>query len=319
MVYEKVSNILISIIFLIYNVFIIKYVVALFTKQKSNNNLILVYWLDYIIIIFSLFIISILFTIDLYINDNSKKASNVLVIDSDDFFPLLFESNFIIDILLSIQLLIKIRKMKKIKLKYLELIKMNKFIEKLDILSNYKIIQHLTLLLISYLINIFIIIISDYAIDKEKKNLFIKLFQIILFVLTITIMLFLREVNCGRVFFSKNCPNSFKGWNEILPYPYNFIPRIVFAIFIIYAVYYFFKAQVYVELWQIIAKAKIDCWNIFFMWLGIVVGTISEITINNMMLEETSETLFYISFAVLVYLYGQNKDFCIDRKKIPLM
>ena len=135
----------------------------------------------------------------------------------------------------------------------------------------------------------------------------------------ITIMLFLREVNCGRVFFSKNCPNSFKGWNEILPYPYNFIPRIVFAIFIIYAVYYFFKAQVYVELWQIIAKAKIDCWNIFFMWLGIVVGTISEITINNMMLEETSETLFYISFAVLVYLYGQNKDFCIDRKKIPLM
>ena len=219
MVYEKVSNILISIIFLIYNVFIIKYVVALFTKQKSNNNLILVYWLDYIIIIFSLFIISILFTIDLYINDNSKKASNVLVIDSDDFFPLLFESNFIIDILLSIQLLIKIRKMKKIKLKYLDLIKMNKFIEKLDILSNYKIIQHLTLLLISYLINIFIIIISDYAIDKEKKNLFIKLFQIILFVLTITIMLFLSNRNktliSHQIFFENNVIEKLYNSNRI--------------------------------------------------------------------------------------------------------
>ena len=56
-------------------------------------------------------------------------------------------------------------------------------------------------------------------------------------------------------------------------------------------------------------KAKIDCWNIIFMMSGIVIGTLSEMTWDNEMLEETTETLFYVAFGVLVYLYGYNKDY----------
>ena len=216
MVFNKVANILISTIFFIYNAFIIKYVISLFQKQKSNNYLILVYWLDYIINILSLFIISILFTIDNF-KENREEVADILVIDSDSFFPLLYESNFIIDMLLSIQLLIKIKKMKINKIKHFDLIKMNKFIEKVDIMCNYKIIHHLIVLLISYLINIFIIIITDYMI--EKKNLFIKLFQIILFVLTIIIMLILSNRNktliSHQIFFGNNVVEKLFNNNKI--------------------------------------------------------------------------------------------------------
>ena len=219
MAFDKVSNILISTVFFIYNVFIIRYVIALFKKQKSNNILILVYWLDYIIIILSLFIISILFTIYLYLNENLKEFIKELIKGSDDFFPLLFESNFLIDILLSIQLLIKIKKMKINKHKHFDLVKMNKYIEKIDIMSNYKIINHLIFLLISYFFNIFLIIISDYIISQDKKSLFIKLFQIILFFFAIIILLILSNRNktliSHLIFFENNVVEKLYNNNKI--------------------------------------------------------------------------------------------------------
>jgi hypothetical protein len=107
--------------------------------------------------------------------------------------------------------------MKINKIKHLDLIKMDKFIEKVDIMSNYKIIHHLIVLLISYLINIFIIIITDYMI--EKKNLFIKLFQIILFVLTTIIMLILSNRNktliSHQIFFGNNVVEKLFNNNKI--------------------------------------------------------------------------------------------------------
>ena len=82
-----------------------------------------------------------------------------------------------------------------------------------------------------------------------------------------------------------------------------------------YAIYYFFKSKAYNQLWSILKSAKIDCWNIIFLMTGAVVGTISEMTLHNEMLEETTETLFYVAFGVLIYLYGQSKDYKVKGLK----
>lgn len=148
----------------------------------------------------------------------------------------------------------------------------------------------------------FIFIIALNA--KVEKQLF-------KFIAMVSIILFLREINCGRIFFPLNNVGSpaFKSWNEILPHPYNYIPNGLFGLFMIYTLAYFFESKAYLQLWKVLKSAKIDCVNIFFMMFGIVAGTLGENTIHNEMLEETAETLFYVAFGVLVYLYGYNKEY----------
>ncbi len=144
--------------------------------------------------------------------------------------------------------------------------------------------------------------------SKQEKHLFN-------WISMICIMLFLREINCGRIFFPVHNSTGallFKHWHEILSYPYYNIPNGLFGLFVLYSIFYFFKSKVYFELWEIIKNAKIDCVNISFMFFGIITGTISENIIHNEMLEETTETLFYVAFGVLVYLYGYNKNYKID-------
>ena len=129
----------------------------------------------------------------------------------------------------------------------------------------------------------------------------------------ITVILFLREINCGRIFFKiEGCIKpTFKVWNEILPFPYNYIPIILYSLLMFYAVFYFFKSKAYIDLFKIIKFAKIDCINTLFILFSIILGTLSENKFHNVVLEETTETLFYVSFCVLVYLYGYNKNYSI--------
>ncbi|MCR5506724.1 MAG: hypothetical protein K6F04_02630 [bacterium] len=141
--------------------------------------------------------------------------------------------------------------------------------------------------------------------------------QLFNWIAMVIVMLFLREINCGRIFFSvsEDWNPPFKPWREILPSPYNHIPNALFGLFILYAIYYFFKSRAYLQLWTILKQAKIDCWNIIFMGIGGVLGTLAEISVHSEMLEETTETLFYVAFGVLIYLYGQSKDYNVKGLK----
>ena len=153
------------------------------------------------------------------------------------------------------------------------------------------------------LVIIFILFIISKKV-KKRKNLFN-------WVAMIAIILFLREINCGRIFFPLNNAEApvFKQWNQILSYPYNYIPNILFGLFILYAFYYFFKFKVYSELLKILKYKKIDCLNILFIILGIFLNITGEKIIHNEMIEETGETLFYIAFTILIFNYGFNKDY----------
>ena len=205
----KVINIIISSILLIYYCFLQKYVITKFTKAKPKNKLSLVYWLDYIFIIIFLLIISILYTINLYINEGSISYPNKLLFYYDQFFPFLFQSNFIIDILIGFQLLFTIKKMKIKKHKhYNNIIKMNKFLQNLDIMNHYKFISHFIILLITYTLDIIIILIFDYIIIKENKIMYINLFQISIILFSFIFMLILSDRNKSLIeqliFFENN-------------------------------------------------------------------------------------------------------------------
>ena len=203
----QVINIFISTIFFIYCFFLLKYITTKFLKKKRNSKLSLVYWIDYCFIIFCLFIISIIYTINLFLKEGNKNGHNILFFNYDQFFPLLFESNFIIDVIIAFQLLVKIKKMKINKHIYHSNIKMNKYIQKVDIMNHYKKLSHLIVLLIAYVMNVIIIVISDYIIQKRNKNIFINIFQIFLFLFSFIIMLILSNRNkslIGNLIFFEN-------------------------------------------------------------------------------------------------------------------
>ena len=210
----KIINTFISFIFFIYYAFIQKYIINRYTEKTDNSHLFQVYWLDYNIIIFFLFSISILFTINLYINDQIDNINindnNILNIIFNKYFPILFSSNFIVDIMLSIHLLLKILKIKKIKNKYYSIKDIRKYFKKANIMSHYKFIHHLFILLFTYILNILIIFTIEskiIEIDEELRNLFINLYPIFLLLITIIFILILSNRNkslIGYQIFLKN-------------------------------------------------------------------------------------------------------------------
>ena len=209
----KVINIFISLIFFIYYVFLQKYIINKFISQKANIKLFLIYWIDYNIIILSLVIISIFFTIISYLNISNisneidEDIKNILLIIFDSYFPLFSSSNFIVDIILAFHLLLKINKMKIYKNRNYDITKIDKLFQKINIMSHYSIIHHLIILFFTYVINIGIIFISEYIIDKKYKDILINLYQLILFISTIIFMLILSNRNkslIGHQIFIKN-------------------------------------------------------------------------------------------------------------------
>ena len=209
----KVINIFISLIFFIYYFFLQKYIINKFISQKANIKLFLIYWIDYNIIILSLVIISIFFTIISYLNISNisneidEDIKNILLIIFDSYFPLFSSSNFIVDIILAFHLLLKINKMKINKNRNYDITKIDKLFQKINIMSHYSIIHHLIILFFTYVINIGIIFISEYIIDKKYKDILINLYQLILFISTIIFMLILSNRNkslIGHQIFIKN-------------------------------------------------------------------------------------------------------------------
>ena len=219
----RIVNLFISLIFFIYYIFLQKYTITKFCK-KSKTNFYLVYWIDYIIVILSLFILSILCNISLlYFNkgNNNNDEEYIYIVLFNEYFPLFFSSNFITDIILSFQLMIKIKKI-KISNKKLhdDIVKLKKKFKKLDILSHYKIKWHLFILLISYLIQGLIIFVIQYFKHYlQNKYIYINLYQIVLFILTTIIILILSNRNKSligyQIFFINNVMEKIYNNNRV--------------------------------------------------------------------------------------------------------
>lgn len=144
--------------------------------------------------------------------------------------------------------------------------------------------------------------------NKDDKPLF-RWFAMLAFIL------FLREINCGRVFFPcEDSVNSFKHWSEILP-NYPNLPNTLYGIFMCFTFVYFFWKKLYKTLWNYVKFANFPAIDMTLFILGIVFGTLGETTYHNEMFEEVAETMFYFSYMSIIYLYTFNPTFKLKIKK----
>jgi len=135
--------------------------------------------------------------------------------------------------------------------------------------------------------------------------------ELFMFAFMLFLILFLREVNCFRVLFPvEGRPRSFMRWEQIIPH-YGFLIPLTYKIFVACAVCYlaFGKAgKIVVEYGK---RARIPVVETVLAGIGAVAATVAEGVFHNEPLEELFETLFYIEFVVIVWIYGFNKQFAL--------
>lgn len=129
--------------------------------------------------------------------------------------------------------------------------------------------------------------------------------------LVLTILM-LREINCGRTLFFPvpGVENAFYSWKDI---KYGYLAHPLYGLYIASVAVYFLWNKLFLNFWNIIKYTKLPFWNIFLMILGMGLGLYAEHGMENMVMEEITELLFYISLVGIICLYSRNKNFIIDQ------
>ena len=151
----------------------------------------------------------------------------------------------------------------------------------------------------------FIFCVKDKNNSTSAENSYVKFFR---FCALVLVILFLREINCGRTIFFPvpGQVNAFYGWKDI---QYGWLAHPIYGLYMAYVAFYFFFNRIFITLWNIIKNVKFPVWNILLMITGMIWGTLAERTFHNMVMEEITELLFYTSLVGIIYLYGFNKNF----------
>ena len=131
---------------------------------------------------------------------------------------------------------------------------------------------------------------------KDNKKFFI-------FTALIITILILREINCGRTLFFAipGKENEFYKWSEI---KYGYLAHPLFGLYMLSVAIYFIKNKLYIPLWNYITKYAIPVYNTLFLITGMLLGIYADKHTNNLVLEETSELLMYVSLAGIIFYYG---------------
>ena len=155
-------------------------------------------------------------------------------------------------------------------------------------------------------IQMFVLFIGLYLSFFSKTDR--KFFIFVGLVLTI---LTLREVNCGRTLFFpiEGYENAYYRWEDI---KYGYLVHPIFGAFIAFVGLYFIKNKLFLNLWTYLSKTAIPFWNVIFMILGMVLGIYAEHSSHNMVFEEITEFLFYVSLVGIICLYTRCDKFRVD-------
>lgn len=140
--------------------------------------------------------------------------------------------------------------------------------------------------------------------EKQHTSM-VKFFR---FAALVIIILFLREINCGRTIFFPvpGEVNTFYGWKDI---KYGWLAHPLYGLYMAYVAFYFFFNKLFITLWNIVKNVKFPVWNVLLMIVGMIGGTLGEEVYHNMVMEEITELLFYVSLTGIIYLYAYNKNF----------
>ena len=124
------------------------------------------------------------------------------------------------------------------------------------------------------------------------------------FALVIILIIF-REISTGRHWLCAyyNLPQESK-WKDI---PYGLVLYWGRNLFAIFTFVYFLWHKVYKSLWQYIKKAPIFVWEFLFLAAGVILALLAEKPIDNEIMEEMAETLFYLALFNLIWRYEYSK------------
>ena len=123
----------------------------------------------------------------------------------------------------------------------------------------------------------------------------------------VLIILVLREINCGRTIFFPvpGVENSFYSWKDI---KYGYLAHPLYGAYIASVGIYFLINKLFLNLWNYITKTKLPLWNILLMLLGMFLGLYAEHSMHNMVFEEITEMLFYVSLVGIIWIYAGKKE-----------
>ncbi len=130
----------------------------------------------------------------------------------------------------------------------------------------------------------------------------------------VMIILFLREINCGRtVFFliPGAGTNAFYSWKQI---PYGYLAHPLYGLFMACSGLYFILSKSYKIFWNYLLHAKVTIYAWVFAIIGIIFGVIGE-EVGVEMYEEMAETLFYVSLMAIIFMQAQNKEYIETTEK----
>ena len=141
--------------------------------------------------------------------------------------------------------------------------------------------------------------------SSPAKKYMVKFFYFAAMVIGI---LALREVNCGRTLFFPvpGEVNTYYGWKDI---KYGWLAHPLYGLYMAYVAFYFLKNKLFITLWQLIKNIKFPVWNIILMIIGMTLGMIAEKSLHNMVFEEITELLFYVSLVGIICIYAFNRNF----------
>ncbi len=129
----------------------------------------------------------------------------------------------------------------------------------------------------------------------------------------VMIILFLREINCGRtVFFPiEGVENAFYPWSQI---KYGYLAHPLYGAFMAASGLYFLITKSFMVLWNYFLHAKLTIYNWIFIILGIIFGVWGE-KAGSPMLEEMTELLFYTSLMAIIYMQGFSENYIQTTEK----
>ena len=149
---------------------------------------------------------------------------------------------------------------------------------------------------------VFLVLTFAFALKSKVNKTFFNSMAMII------IILFLREINCGRTIFFPvpGTENGYYSWRDI---KYGWLAHPLYGLYIAITAIYFLKHKLFITLWHYVKNIRFPFWHMLFIFIGMLVGIAAEHSLKNPILEEMAELLFYTALMGIVYLYAFNKDF----------
>lgn len=138
--------------------------------------------------------------------------------------------------------------------------------------------------------------------SKIQKDLFT-------FLSLIIVILFLREINFGRIFFPVgDQPNVFMRKSEL---PFGHLINPAYALIMLGTAIYFFYRKIWRYVPIYLKKARIPAMDSILLVVGVMGVLLGEEVLNNSMVEECLETVMYVAATGIIYLYSRNEKFIL--------